>query len=230
MKIAIAAGSILLAFASRADAQPELTSPAAEPGQGPAPTALPPQQQAQPQQPQSQQAAQQQQQPEQQPARAGEPLREDVALELGISGTVGSWALMLGTFYFGENGSLGDFSVVTFGLGALGILIAPSFGHWYAGKPFTRGLGVRLAGAATVVTAFAVAVEEGLFVSEPHAADRTAIPPTLAITGAVLLLAGTLDDLATTPRRVRRWNRAHGFAIAPIAGPHAAGFALGGRF
>ncbi|HWO24132.1 MAG TPA: hypothetical protein VNO30_35560 [Kofleriaceae bacterium] len=180
MKIAIAAGSILLALASRADAQ---------------------------------------------------PLSEDFALGLGIGGTVGSWSLTLGTFYFfGDDGGPGDVGVVAFGLGALGTVLAPSFGHWYAGKPFTRGLGVRLVGAVTVVTAFAVAVDEGLLDGEPHAADRTAIPPTLAITGAVLLLAGTLDDLATTPRRVRRWNHAHGFSIAPIAGPHAAGLALGGQF
>ncbi|HWO24134.1 MAG TPA: hypothetical protein VNO30_35570 [Kofleriaceae bacterium] len=178
MKIAIAAGSILLALASRADAQPR---------------------------------------------------SEGLALELGIGGTVGSWALTLGTFYFYEQNNLGDVGAVAFGLGTLGILIAPSFGPWYAGKPFTRGLGVRLAGAATGVAAFAVVVQEQIFVSGPHP-DRTALAPTLAITGAVLLLAGTLDDLITTPRRVRRWNRAHGFAVAPTAGSHAAGLALGGRF
>jgi hypothetical protein len=201
MQIATVTGSLLLALASAAAAQPGMTS------QDPAPAPEPP------------------------PPPTGEPLREDIALTIATGSTFASWALMVGPFYLADdNGNFGELGLASFLVGSLGTLIAPSFGHWYAGTYLTRGMGLRVAGAASVVAAFAVAVEEGLLSSEPHAADRTSIPPALAIIGATLLLAGTVDDLITTPRRVRQRNRARGFAIAPLVSDRSAGLALGGRF
>src|SRR5688500_14459968 len=71
---------------------------------------------------------------------APELLSENTALLLSLGGTLTSytmWGLAQGVTSYRLAGTL----VLT---GALGTLVAPSFGHWYAGKIFTRGLGLRL--------------------------------------------------------------------------------------
>lgn len=196
MKTAAVAASIILALAGSASAQPGMT----EPVPAPAPAAP--------------------------PAPTGGELNEGTALALSLVGTVGSWALFIGSAYMSEGG---DGSGVLTTVGAIGVLVGPSIGHWYAGKYVTRGLGLRALGVAAAFTGAMVALSEcGLFSEEP--CDPTG-GETIALLGAGLFIAGTVDDIVTAPGRVRRHNeRLAGLAVAPVLTQHSAGFAIGGRF
>jgi hypothetical protein len=114
-------------------------------------------------------------------------------------------------------------------------MLAPGFGHWYAGAYLTRGTMIRLAGGALLGAAFYVAVEySAIFKGDPADFDRGAADSFAylgGLAGAVIIVGGTIDDVVTAPRRVRRLNRARaGVAIAPFVTPHATGLALGGWF
>src|SRR5262245_14235776 len=76
------------------------------------------------------------------PARAGAPLSEGVALSLSLGGTLASWGLLIGAVYLDDRAP----SAARLGgaIGAVGVVIAPSVGHGYAGKLFTRGMKLRL--------------------------------------------------------------------------------------
>lgn len=207
MKTAFVTGSLLLALAGSAAAQPGMTPPAPVPGyDAEAPPPSPP------------------------PADA--ELSEGTALALSLGGTVGSYSLLFGSALAGEGS--GQAAGVMATAGALGVWLAPSFGHWYAGKYFTRGLGMRLgAGAVVVLGAVVALTEEPLFEYEedPGSDDEAVIGPAIMIAGAALFVAGTIDDIVQAPRRVARLNRERaGFAVAPLLTPGTAGFALTGRF
>jgi hypothetical protein len=170
--------------------------------------------------------------PVSEPARVpvGEPSSEDLALTLSLGGTVASWGLLFGSGYLAGRS---ENAAGVLGLaGGFGIVFAPSFGHWYTGEIFTRGMGLRLAGGAAVMVGFAVALSQsGLFTEDES--SNTGEPmagPLIALAGVGLFVAGTVDDIVTAPRRVRRQNRERGFALAPIAIPRATGLALSGRF
>jgi hypothetical protein len=201
MKTAIVTGSLLLALAGRAAAQPGMTEPALD-------SAPPPP------------AAQ---------APAGEQLSESTALALSLGGTIGSWGLLLGSpFVPGGEGLM-----VT--AGGLGIFFAPSFGNWYAGQGFTRGLGLRLGGGAIVIAGAIVALMEDPISfghdDGPEDEEPAVYGPAIAIAGLGLLAWGTVDDIVRAPGAARRKNRERaGLALTPLVTPKAAGFVLGGRF
>lgn len=163
------------------------------------------------------------------PAPVGAPLSEDLALTLSLGGIIGSMAAGAGGVYLVSR--LDFWGIPLGGAGLLGVTLAPSFGHWYAGKAFTLGLGVRAAGALIVVIGVGRALDRGWLVADSETAspnlDETRL---LAVLGAVLITAGMIPDIASVRGRVRRRNQERGFALAPLAAPRAAGLALGGRF
>ncbi|MBL8623162.1 MAG: hypothetical protein JNK64_17760 [Myxococcales bacterium] len=115
--------------------------------------------------------------------------------------------------------------------GAVVTFVGPSAGHLYTGEVFTRGLGVRTAGAAVAAVGFAVALEEcPLFSDEP--CDEVNVGTALLAVGALAYLTGTVDDIITAPRRAARLNaRARrSVAIAPSVAPDRAGVAVVGTF
>jgi hypothetical protein len=205
MKTSIVTGCLLLALAGRASAQPGLSPPAPALDPEPPPPAQVP---------------------------AGEPLSENIALGLSLGGTIASWGLVIGAVYAGRDNQGVSSTMAT--AGSLGIVFAPSFGHWYADKYLTRGLGLRVAGGLVVLAGAVVALAESPLFSESEdsgGSDDPVAGPLIALAGVGLFVAGTVDDIITAPRRVRRLNRERaGFALAPIVTQHGAGLALGGRF
>jgi hypothetical protein len=201
MKIAAATTSLVLALAGSASAQPGMTDPE-EPPPAPAPR----------------------------PAPSGGELSESTALALSVGGTIGSWALVIGAAKI--EGSDGDTASMLGTAGALGVMFGPSFGHWYAGKFATRGLGLRALGIATAFAGAMVAFSQcPLFAEDEEGGCDDTGGAMIALAGVGLFIAGTIDDIATAPGRVRKRNaRLAGLAVAPVVTQHSAGFALGGRF
>lgn len=167
---------------------------------------------------------------EPEPVRTAEPLSESLALTLSLGGTLGSVGLMVGAARIGDGS--GGMAALMGTAGALGFVLGPSFGHWYAGKYFTRGLVCRLAGGATMFGALALGIGVGLGAGDGTARDLVgATAVILAITGAGLYIGGTFDDLVMAPSRVRRHNeRIKDVAVTPLAVSHGGGLGLTGRF
>src|SRR5687768_15794321 len=118
-----------------------------------------------------------------------EPLSEGTALALSLGGTAASYALLFG----GALGGSGTAELVGFG----GVLLAPSFGHWYADKYLTRGLGLRALGLGVVLTGAMISLSEC-----PLTFDHSAEPceesdrgPAVAIAGLAVFAWGTIDDI-----------------------------------
>jgi len=168
-----------------------------------------------------------------QPAPQGEEVSEGSALAWSLGGTVASYAAI------GAGVTLhSGFGTV----GLIGALVAPSFGHWYAGKYVTRGMLGRGLGIVTFIVG-ALADSEGcsLFYSghgDPEPADcgddfRTVKGTALMIAGIALFVGGTVDDIVTAPRRARRHNeklRALSVSVMPVVRHDSGGLALVGRF
>ena len=151
----------------------------------------------------------------------GEPVNETTALMLSLGGTAAAWGLFAISAR-GDRPSGSTSRLAT--IGVLGTLVAPSFGHWYAHELLSRGLGLRVGGvAASLVGLIAAAACSECEINEPAVV--------LVLTGAALYVVGTLDDIATAPRRARHYNeRVQGLAVAPMVGRDSAGFAITGRF
>jgi hypothetical protein len=99
------------------------------------------------------------------------------------------------------------------------MLFGPSAGHCYAGRCWTLGLGLRLAGAG-VITAM---------VARDHYEPLEVGTIIVGVTAALSLwTTGLIWDAATLPRAVRRANREHALGIAPLVRTNAAGIALTG--
>jgi hypothetical protein len=158
------------------------------------------------------------------PVLRGEQLSETTASWLAFGGTAASWTLI---FVAADmNHAHGNASRVAT-IGAIGTVFAPSFGHWYADSFLTRGLGLRVLGIGFTVAALASLASAAN--CEDDCGDSSF--GVLALAGAGLFIAGTIDDLATTPSAVRRHNqRLQSLAIAPVVHRGSTGLALTGRF
>ena len=150
---------------------------------------------------------------------------EGVALGLSVGGTVASWAMIAVPVAVNhpDNHALATLAWT----GALGVVFAPSFGHWYAGRFATRGLGLRLAGAGFATLALLS------FIAICEDECTPTIPQALLVAGVGFAIAGTIDDIATAPRAVRRYNqRQHSASIVPVIrrDNSSVGFAITGQF
>lgn len=236
MKHAIVAASILLALAGRASAQPGMTPavpasdvadepPARSPRPAPAPTWVPSEAY------EGDPAAAYGREPAP-AAYRGEPLSESTALSLSLGGTAVSWGLLIGSGLVHSSG-VSELMALT---GVAGVVYGPTLGHAYADRYFTRGLGLRLAGLGVAVAgAFVAFVEEPVTYGHDDpgpASDGAPVGTAIAIAGAVIFVAGTIDDIVTAPRRARQKNRERGLALglAPVTAGRSLGLALGGRF
>jgi len=155
------------------------------------------------------------------PLSLDEPRSENLALTLSLGGTLVSWGLLIAA-----GGGFDNTTIVLRTVGGFGVALAPSFGHWYAGKYFPRGMWFRLA-SPLVLTAGVGLVVNSYF--QDSSAGKT-VGAVLALTGAGLFVYGTIDDIVTARSRVRQRNRGRDFAIAPVVTSNAAGLTLGGRF
>lgn len=160
------------------------------------------------------------------------PKQPGTAIFMSLSGTVLSYVLVLTA------------TPASF-VGAAGVIVGPSFGHWYAG----RGNGVGILVRTTAATVFTLGVlrlfgTEGrdcLGATPAQCAEweerweredrNTAI---MVFGGLGVLAVSSAYDISTAGRSARQWNEAHGVMIAPVilpaAGGGAPGLMLGGRF
>ncbi len=164
------------------------------------------------------------------PAAASEgELSPEAALVLSLGGTVASYGA-IGLAIATETSDLGS-------IGMIGTLVAPSFGHWYAGKIITRGALLRVGGLLTFVVGV-LADSEGcsLFYSghgDPEPADcgedfRTTKGTAIILAGIAMFAGGTIDDIVTAPRRARRHNES--LRLQPIVRADGGGIAIAGAF
>jgi len=155
----------------------------------------------------------------------------NTALALSLGGTVGSIALLS----LGSNSDSGAMTTA----GSLGLWLAPSFGHWYAGEGWTKGLSLRVGGSAAAVvgvmwvfTSCVTAVD-----SDGGGSDDSCGSGgwALAVGGTAAFVGGMVYDIATAPGAARRHNarareRLQGVSVQPTFGSHRAGVAVSGRF
>lgn len=161
------------------------------------------------------------------PPVPGELLSESKALALSVGGTLASW----GAFVAVSSTSRFDGSAQGLGtVAAFGTLLAPTFGHWYAGSIVTRGLGVRVLGVGSAFAGAVISFGRCSFEGEGRCEDAD-LGVALLLAGAVLYVAGTADDIATVSARVRRRNsRMMGITVVPALRSDSSGIAIAGRF
>lgn len=129
--------------------------------------------------------------------QAPELKSESTAMALSLVGTLAGGALMAASW------SSDDGAFLALGAGAL--VLAPSAGHWYAGKALTWGLPVRLAGAG-LVAAGAIA---GATCYTASLGDDDCGAPGMVIGGLVAIGAGAVIDIATASSAAREYNARH---------------------
>jgi hypothetical protein len=148
------------------------------------------------------------------PASDGE-LSADTAVTLSVGGTLASWTALLIAGSIDHSDNLGV------PLAGIAVVLAPSFGHWYAGTPFTGWFGLRAAALVPVMIAATSCGE-----CDP--------PSSLGWIALALYAVGTIGDIATAPADVRRHNEErrtlHDLAVVPMLQRGAGGIVLGGRF
>jgi hypothetical protein len=134
--------------------------------------------------------------------------------------TAGSFTAGAATAALGSDSSDGRLRAASGCLGITTMMLAPSVGHWYVDDWFTIGLGMRL-GSGVAVTALAI--------NDPHLEHMGTI---FGLVGAVALWeTGTIWDLVTLPRAVRRYNHAHQVMLAPLVTSRGAtGLSVGATF
>lgn len=158
------------------------------------------------------------------PPVSGSVKSPSTALALSLGGTIGTFAL-LGIGGAAENGVMSS-------IGSVGIWVAPSFGHWYAGRGWTTGLKYRIGGAGAIAGGLmwtAIDCIGSGCESDFHPGML------LAIGGGVAFFGGIVHDIATAPRAAREHNarlegRVRDVTVRPTFGSGRAGLALGGRF
>ena len=111
-------------------------------------------------------------------------------------------------------------------VGAIGVFVGPSIGHWYAGEAFDLGLGLRLGGVAVGYLGGAIATS-GCSKPPMNECGLAAVYPVLA--GLAMIGARTVYDIATAPRAARRHNQ-RAIGIAPTRAGSGYGLAVVGRF
>ena len=160
---------------------------------------------------------------------------EGTALWLSLGGTIGSYVLVFGAgaISAGGNSQIAG-SAATLGL--VGTFVAPTFGHWYAGKGFTRGFALRIGAVGVGVTAIVVALS-GCSIGfgsheqeeDPDCGQGETAGALLGLAALSMWVGGTVDDIIQAPKRVRRRNAAR-YAITPLVHGDRAGLALVGAF
>jgi hypothetical protein len=152
-----------------------------------------------------------------------EPLSEAAALQLSLYGTALSWAAVATSLALDHNNSAGG---PLFVLGGIGTLLAPSFGHIYANSFLTRGLGLRVLGLGVLIGLVTV---EAKSECEESCNNRGVVGIALGALG--LYAWGTVDDIATAPRAVRRYNeRLRNVTLVPMVRRNTAGVVLSAQF
>jgi hypothetical protein len=158
------------------------------------------------------------------------PRNPRTATALAVVGALLGPAMMMSATKLENNGQ-NEKAANALGLGgAFVMLVGPSWGHWYGGKALTGGLGLRALGMGMVMVG-AVMMVSCIF-DEGDCPEETAAG-LLFLGGSGSYVAGTVWDLATAAKQVRKWNAEH-VSVTPMAmrtdRGAAAGLALSGSF
>lgn len=160
------------------------------------------------------------------PADSGDqgPKDPTTALELSLGGTAASAALVA----IGAGAHSGGMVAA----GLLTSLVTPSFGEWYAGKPVTLGMGLRVASTLVFI---AGASEAFKCIDSDNCQNNNNAAGALLLGGLVGYASGTIYDIATAPGAAREFNREHQIHVVPTymrtpSGNAAMGVGIGGSF
>ena len=160
------------------------------------------------------------------PADPGDqgPKDPTTALELSVGGTLASAGLVaIGA------GAHNDGMIVA---GLVSSLVTPSFGEWYAGKPVTLGMGLRVASTLVFV---AGASEAFKCIDSDNCQNNNTAAGVMLLGGLIGYAGGTIYDIADAPSAAREFNRAHQIHVVPTymrtpSGNAAMGMGIGGTF
>lgn len=154
-----------------------------------------------------------------------EPRSRNTAFALSAGGT----ALSIGLVVLGG----ATHSDTLAGVGALSSLITPSAGEFYASRPITAGMGLRVSSALVVLWGFS----EGFkcLDGDAHCHDNAVLGGTLIAAGTIGYATGIVYDIATAGSAVDAYNRKHNLHVAPTVLPTASsgpafGVGIGGTF
>ena len=128
--------------------------------------------------------------------QAGPRKSSSSAFLWSLGGTLVPWAVIVAVS--------SDSSPAPALLATGGIVVGPSLGHFYAGRPGRawKGVGIRL-GALAVITAGIASCFRDLFEADCGGGAS------LALVGSGLFIASSVYDIATAPASARRFNREH---------------------
>lgn len=154
--------------------------------------------------------------------------RESVGTALAIGGTAAGPVLILIANRIAEKAANDDGAELIGVVGGVFVMVGPSLGHWYAGKPVTWGMGLRVGGLAAGGIGL---LANYSCIPESTTCGHRPLPIALMVAGGAALLTGTIWDLLTADDQVRHWNSRHAVTVAPVPlGNRGAGFALVGTF
>ena len=152
---------------------------------------------------------------------------EAVATTLSVAGSLVGPALIVGASKCCDGPSATtpyyrDFWPMM-GAGVAAMVFAPSLGDWYAGKWWSHGLELRLAGGA------AFALGAGMFVNSAFSSDSggAAVGGGLALAGGAAIVVGTGYDVWDAHNAAREHNSRRRLAVVPTA---SRGLAVVGTF
>jgi hypothetical protein len=153
----------------------------------------------------------------------GEPISENTAIGLSLGGTVVALGVCFAAAELDAQGSRAARNVGV--AGALGMLVAPSFGHWYARSYVSRGLAYRLVGALSIGMAYGV-------ISGREGCEATCglLAGASLVGGIGMALAGVVDDVGTAQEAAQRYNQRSTAAVVPMIRRDTGGVAIVARF
>lgn len=102
-----------------------------------------------------------------------------------------------------------------------GLIVGPSFGHFYAGNTGHAWAGIGLRAGGGLISMIGASASFGaMWEGREGAADTYA---TLAVAGLGTVVGSAVYDIATADNAVHQYNRAHGLKtrVTPAVGPHS---------
>lgn len=162
-------------------------------------------------------------------AQVPELKSERSATAAAVAGTLAPIAVLGAAAAMDE----GDVQTSLAVIGSVGLLVAPSAGHWYSGKLMTKGMALRLGGIGVATTSLIAGrtLRLGEIVTdEDHNGNEVLIGG--LVVGGGLVVAGIIYDIATADDAAREYNRkqARTLTVAPTMTNDSAGFAIAGTF
>jgi len=161
-------------------------------------------------------------------AHAGPKKKQTAQILSGVGASV-SGAVVIAGFMAAPDGKRFNEPVMYTGLGLLSI--TPSFGELYVGEYLTWGMGIRaVAGALAVYT-----LQTQTRLATCDTANSSTEPPCEIFTegaypllglAAIGFIGGVWYDVLDADDAVDRYNRKHGFSVAPVV-PTTSGLAPG---